>query len=121
MKPVLRKIEEFVTQFKLNKDGTLDILLLDRCPGSTEFVGACVEIIKDANSSTGDIAGIKLWGVKEMLLNQGYKKRSIPLTELIRLFKLENPPRLKLGLFGKYEKHVMTVIESSDAVWEIPK
>lgn len=120
MKP-LRKIEEFVTQYELSKDGTLKILLLDRLPGETEFTGDRVEVILDANSVNGDIAGIRLWSVMEMFSNQGYKKQSISLAELIKLFEQENPSRLKLGLFGKYQSRVMTAVANSEAEWEIPK
>ena len=88
-----------------------------------ESITNCFDILRDNNprEKQGSFVGFHLWGVREMLHDQGYKKSSISLEHLIKRFSRHYKFSHKKKVFGEYEEKILKIARKHQFVWHLPK
>lgn len=101
--------------------GGLHVLLRD-CSIREVMISDYFDILEDTHlKKKGKIVGFTLWGARQLLVDQKYKKSSISLEHLLRGFERSYQQHCEKKIFGEYKEQIFAIAREQQLVWWTPK
>lgn len=100
--------------------GGLHVLLRD-CSINEVIISNYFDVLEDNHpKKKGKLAGFTLWGARQLLFDQKYKKSSIPLEHLLKRFEQQYQPHAIQKIFGEYKEQIFAIAREQQLVWWVP-